>query len=190
MASLIELLKIQSNRFQRVKVHVSIVQERRKCCLVEKYASWAKELTEVKSSYHFLANLNFLWEPLQQSIYHYQCSGQAYGDPHSRCNPSHVSHARSRFPLNFKPLHLNHHLSWSKVYSSGSLSNLEPGIPSSSARTVEDWSEMKMLAIYVFFPATRTELDFVWRSQKCHDVITAKRYSSCAHPQPRPPHPG
>ena len=135
-------------------------------------------------------NLNFLWGPLRQTTYYYQCSGQAYGDPHSRCNPSHVSHARSRFPLNFKPLHLNHHLSWSKVYSSGSLSNLEPGIPSSSARTVEDWSEMKMLAIYVFFPATRTELDFVWRSQKCHDVITAKRYSSCAHPQPRPPHPG
>ena len=45
------------------------------------------------SRYHFLANLNFPWESLRQTIYHHQCSGQAYGDPNSWCNPSRVPQA-------------------------------------------------------------------------------------------------
>ena len=45
------------------------------------------------------------------------------------------------------------------MYSSASLSNLEPGMPSSSVRTVQDWSEL--LTIHVFFPRTLTEFDFV-----------------------------
>ena len=41
------------------------------------------------------------------------------------------------FPFNFKPLHFSHSFSWSTVYSSGSLSNLEPGMLSSSVRALE-----------------------------------------------------
>ena len=88
------------------------------------------------------------------------------------------STSSSRFPLNFEPLHFSHRFSWSTVYSSASLSSLEPGMPSSSVRTVQDWSEL--LAIHVFFPITLTEFDFVCLSHgggsKCRDVISAKRY--------------
>ena len=72
------------------------------------------------------------------------------------------STSSSRFPLNFEPLHFSYRFSWSTVYSSASLSNLEPGMPSSSVRTVQDWSEL--LAIHVFFPITLTEFDFVFLS--------------------------
>ena len=54
----------------------------------------------------------------------------------------------SLFPLNFNPLHFNHRFNWPTVYSSGSLSNLEPGTLSSSVRTVRDGS--KPLAIHTF----------------------------------------
>ena len=54
----------------------------------------------------------------------------------------------SLFPLNFNPLHFNHRFNWPTVYSSGSLSNLEPGTSSSSVRTVKDGS--KPLAIHRF----------------------------------------
>ena len=54
----------------------------------------------------------------------------------------------SLFPLNFNPLHFNHRFNWPTVYSSGSLSNLEPGTSSSSVRTVKDGSEP--LAIHTF----------------------------------------
>ena len=112
------------------------------------------KLTQATSSYHFLANLNFLWEPLRQTIYQYQCSGQVL-------LMQYLAHSTSssRFPLNFKPLHFSHSFSWSTVYSSASLSNLDPGMPSSSVRTVQDWSEL--LSIHVFFPRTLTEFDFV-----------------------------
>ena len=88
------------------------------------------------------------------------------------------STSSSRFPLNFKPVHFSHRFSWSTVYSSASLSNLEPGMPSSSVRIVQDWGES--LAIHVFFPKTLTEFDFVCLSHgegsECRDVISAKRY--------------
>ena len=45
------------------------------------------------------------------------------------------------------------------VYSSGSLSNLEPGTSSSSGKTVKGRNER--LAIHVFFPVSLTEFDFV-----------------------------
>ena len=45
------------------------------------------------------------------------------------------------------------------VYSSGFLSNLEPGTSSSSVKTVKDRSEL--LAIHIFFPTSLTKLDFV-----------------------------
>ena len=54
----------------------------------------------------------------------------------------------SLFPLNFNPLHFNHRFNWPTVYSSGSLSNLEPGTSSSSVRTVKDGSEP--LTIHTF----------------------------------------
>ena len=65
----------------------------------------------------------------------------------------------SRLPLNFKPLHFIHRFSCSTVYSSGSLSNLEPGTSSSSVKTVKDRSEL--LDIHMFFPTSLTEFDFV-----------------------------
>ena len=82
------------------------------------------------------------------------------------------STSSSRFPLNFKPPHFRHRFSWSTVYSSAFLSNLEPGMPSSSVRTVQDWSEF--LDIHVFFPTTFTESDFVCLSHGgSQNVVTS-----------------
>ena len=106
------------------------------------------------------------------TIYHDQCSGQAL-------LMQYLTHSTSssRFPLNFKPLHFSHRFSWSTVYSSASLSNLEPGMPSSSVRTVLDWSEL--LTIHVFFPRTLTEFDFVCLSHdRGQNVVTSLVHST------------
>ena len=76
----------------------------------------------------------------------------------------------SRLPLNFNPLHFNHRFSWSAVYSSGVLSNLEPETPSSSVRTVRKWSELLAISLAALkVSESRVGVKF-------HDVISAKRY--------------
>ena len=89
------------------------------------------------------------------------------------------STSSSRFPLNFKPLHFSHRFSWSTVYSSGSLSNLGPGMPSSSVRTVQDWSEL--LTIHVFSPRTLTEFDFVCLSHDGGQNVVTSLVQSAIH---------
>ena len=152
------IIEIQRNRFQRVVMHVSIVKEWRN--VVRWKSTPASRRNKRRRSqvaiflqiWTFFENLcgkpftlsmlgsNLRWSPLlMQYLTH--------------------STSSSRFPLNFKPLHFSHRFSWSTVYSSASLSNLEPGMPSSSVRTVQDWREL--LAIHVFFPITLTEFDFV-----------------------------
>ena len=63
------------------------------------------------------------------------------------------------------------------MYSSGSLSNIEPGTPS-SVKTVKD--EIELLAIPPISLAILPDVDFVCVSYdgglKFHDVISAKRY--------------
>ena len=57
----------------------------------------------------------------------------------------------SLFPLNFNLLHFNHRFNWPTVYSSGSLSNLEPGTSSSSVRTVKDTFPLQPLKNWRLF---------------------------------------
>ena len=67
----------------------------------------------------------------------------------------------SLFPLNLNPLHFNHRFNWPTVYSSGSLSNLEPGTSSSSVRTVKDGSEPLAIHTFPLQPLQNWRL-FVW----------------------------
>ena len=67
----------------------------------------------------------------------------------------------SLFPLNFNPLHFNHRFNWQTVYSSSSLSNLEPGTSSSSVRTVKDGSEPLAIHTFPLQPLKNWRL-FVW----------------------------
>ena len=84
----------------------------------------------------------------------------------------------SRLPLNFKPLHFNHRFSYSTLYSSGSLSTLEPGTSSSSVPLKIEANCSPFTC--QFFPTSLTELDFVCLSLdggvKSRDVISAKCY--------------
>lgn len=54
------------------------------------------------------------------------------------------------FPLCFNPRHFSHRFNCSTVYSSGSFSNFEPGIPSSSVRIVKDWAELLATVIFSY----------------------------------------
>ena len=90
----------------------------------------------MNSSCHFLASLNLRWEPLRQTIYHYQCSGQSYGGRPSWCNPSHVPQARRVFPCILATV------SFCRQCIPQLLFQIErQGLTSSSVRTVEDLNE-------------------------------------------------
>ena len=54
------------------------------------------------------------------------------------------------FPHSFNPPHFSHCFNCSTVYSSGSFSNFEPGIPSSSVRIVKDWAELHATVIFLY----------------------------------------
>ena len=118
------------------------------CFVMGKHASQWMEQTEANLSYNLLVTLHFLWELLLRTICHRRYSDRACDDSRFWYSRSHVSVAHLFFPLNFNPLHFNHRFNWPTVYSSGSLSNLEPGTTSSSVKTVKDGSEP--LAIHTF----------------------------------------
>ena len=85
----------------------------------------------------------------------------------------------SRFPFNFNPLHFSHRLNCSTVYSSGSRSNLDPGTPSSSVKTVKHCCALLAIRIHFLYFSYRIGLCLSesQRGSEIRDVISAKRYS-------------
>lgn len=85
----------------------------------------------------------------------------------------------SRFPFNFKPLHFSHRLNCSTVYSSGSRSNLDPGTPSSSVKTVKHYCALLAIRIHFLYFSYRIGLCLSesQRGSEIRDVISAQRYS-------------
>ena len=123
---------------RRVVMHVSIVEERRNVLRRKNMPAIRRNTRKgnrARICYYiriFLKNFSSL------TIFHDRCRIKSVIilAPHvtqslTRCTIS------SRLPLNFKSLHFNHCFSWSTVYSSGFLSNLEPETPSSSVRTIK-----------------------------------------------------
>ena len=168
------IIEIQWNRFQRVVMHVSIKRRnvvrwkntpagrrnKRRQSQVTIFLQISELSLRTFAANHLPLSMlesSLWWSPLLM---------------HSLTR----STSSSVFPLNFKPLPFSHHFRSSTVYSSVSLSNLEPRMPSFSMRTVEYWSEL--LAIHVFSHATLTEFVCLSHggSKKCRDVISAKRY--------------
>ena len=88
----------------------------------------------------------------------------------------------SRFPFNFKPLHFSHRLNCSTVYSSGSRSNLDPGTPSSSVKTVKHYCALLAIRIHFLYFSYRIGLCLSesQRGSEIRDVISAKRYFKSA----------
>ena len=129
---------------------------------------------------HFPCTSERSFSIFEANHFHYRCSDQECGDSHCLEYVTHFTRS-SRLPLNFNPLHFNHCFSCSTVYSSGSLSNIEPGTSSSSVKTVKDWIEL--LAIPLISLAILPDVDFVCLSHdggfKFHDIISAKRYCAC-----------
>ena len=165
------IIEIQQNRFQRVVIHVSIATERRNVVRWKSTpASRRNKRRQSKLPFSCKSELSlrtFAANHLPLSM----LGSSLWWSPLLRQSLTR-STSSSRFPLNFKPLHFSHRFSWSTVYSSASLSNLEPGMLSSSVRTVQGWSEL--VAIHVFFPVTLTELDFVCLSHGgSQNVVTS-----------------
>ena len=127
------------------------------CFAMEKHASQWMEQTEANLSYNLLLTLHFLWELLLRTICHRRYSDRF---PLLILSLTRFS-SSSLFPLNFNPLHFNHRFNWQTVYSSGSLSNLEPGTSSSSVRTVKDGSEPLAIHTFPLQPLKNWRL-FVW----------------------------
>ena len=143
------IIEIQRNRFPRLVTHVSgIVEERRNVVrwrntpAVPRNQRRGSQVTIFLQIWTFLENLY-----LRQTIYHYQCLGQVYAyctcirilqqEWGSRWSPLLLqSFTRSASFLRFPSQHFNCCFNWSTVCSSGSLSSLEPGMTSSSVRTV------------------------------------------------------
>ena len=72
----------------------------------------------------------------RQTIYHCLCLDRTCDDIRRLCSCS-LFRSSSRFTFNFNPLQFNHRFNWSTVYSSGSLSNSNPGTPSLFVTTVK-----------------------------------------------------
>ena len=130
------------------------------CFAMGKHASqWMGQTDpEANLSYNLLVTLHFLWSSgwwfplLIQSLTRFSSS--------------------SLFPLNFNPLHFNHRFNWPTVYSSGSLSNLEPGTSSSSVRTVKHGSEPLAIHTFPLQSLQKCHL-FVWLTTGVENFVTS-----------------
>ena len=121
-----------------------------------KHASQWMEQTKANLSYNLLVTLHFLWELLLRTICHRRYSDRACDDSRFWYSRSHVSVAH----LFFRSI-LYHPFNRPTVYSSSSLSNLEPGTSSSSVRTVKDGSEPLTIHTFPLQPLQNWRL-FVW----------------------------
>ena len=99
------------------------------------------------------------------------------GDRQENGKCTNATNRRSREACHPHFTHFNHRFNWPTVYSSGSLSNLEPGTSSSSVRTVKDGSEPLAIHTFPLQPLQNWRL-FVWlmTGLKFRDVISALRY--------------
>lgn len=159
------IIEIKRNRFSRLVMHVSGIVEGRRNVFRWRNTPAGPRNQRRGSQVMIFLQIWIFFENLylRQTIYHYQCLGQAYAYAYayaycicicilqqewrSRWSPLLLqSFTRSTSFLRFPSQHFNCCFNWSTVCSSGSLSSLEPWMTSPSV------------------------------GKKCREVISAKRY--------------